>query len=129
MKDFLNYGLYIPPVNERAGKFLIDEKLIKDYSLASGTTLEVSVVYIWPLESLRSFKQLICQVLLVAENSVVKNSRRRKRYYKFHNQKDKRYGIPVEFPVVARCEVLVACWIRNLDVSRSNPTVDTRITA
>jgi len=41
LKDSLNYGLYIPPVNGRAGKFLSEERSLKDYSLSSGCSLEV----------------------------------------------------------------------------------------
>jgi len=33
LKDGLNYGVFCPPVNGRAGKFLDEERLLKDYSL------------------------------------------------------------------------------------------------
>ncbi|XP_013408002.1 SH3 and multiple ankyrin repeat domains protein 3 isoform X4 [Lingula anatina] len=33
LKDGLNYGLYCPPMNGRAGKFLDEERLLRDYPL------------------------------------------------------------------------------------------------
>lgn len=33
LKDPLNYGLYLPPQNGRAGKFLEEERLLKEYPL------------------------------------------------------------------------------------------------
>ena len=32
--DGINYGLYLPPANGRAGKFLLEERLLDDYGLA-----------------------------------------------------------------------------------------------
>eukprot|EP00041_Stephanoeca_diplocostata_P031118 m.962348 g.962348 ORF g.962348 m.962348 type:complete len:1268 (+) comp23890_c0_seq1:180-3983(+) len=34
LTDAINYGLYIPPTNGRAGKFLAEERLLGDYALA-----------------------------------------------------------------------------------------------
>ena len=31
--DAINYGLYLPPANGRAGKFLAEERLLDDYGL------------------------------------------------------------------------------------------------
>ena len=33
LKDGLNYGLYSPPANGKAGKFLDEERMLKDYPL------------------------------------------------------------------------------------------------
>ncbi|KAK6168765.1 hypothetical protein SNE40_019947 [Patella caerulea] len=33
LRDSLNYGLYLPPVNGRAGKFLDEERFLKEYPL------------------------------------------------------------------------------------------------
>ncbi|KAL8583265.1 hypothetical protein ACOMHN_043100 [Nucella lapillus] len=33
LRDALNYGLYMPPINGRAGKFLDEERLLKEYPL------------------------------------------------------------------------------------------------
>lgn len=33
LRDALNYGLYLPPVNGRAGKFLDEERYLKEYPL------------------------------------------------------------------------------------------------
>jgi len=33
LKDALNYGLYMPPMNGRAGKFLDEERLLREYPL------------------------------------------------------------------------------------------------
>jgi len=33
MQDGLNYGLFCPPDNGRAGKFMDEERLLTDYSL------------------------------------------------------------------------------------------------
>ena len=33
LKDGLNYGLYSPPINGRAGKFLEEERPLRDYPL------------------------------------------------------------------------------------------------
>ena len=46
LEDPLNYGLYYPPANGKAGKFLQEERPLRDYPL-SGTIgfLEVSVSY------------------------------------------------------------------------------------
>lgn len=43
LKDGLNYGLYCPPINGRAGKFLDEERLLQDYPLPGAIGfLEVS---------------------------------------------------------------------------------------
>jgi SH3/ankyrin repeat-containing protein len=33
LKDPLNYGIYMPPMNGRAGKFLEEERLLREYPL------------------------------------------------------------------------------------------------
>ena len=33
LRDSLNYGLYMPPMNGRAGKFLDEERLLREYPL------------------------------------------------------------------------------------------------
>ena len=33
LKDALNYGLYCPPMNGKAGKFLQEERPLRDYPL------------------------------------------------------------------------------------------------
>ena len=33
LKDSINYGLYCPPMNGRAGKFLDEERLLREYPL------------------------------------------------------------------------------------------------
>lgn len=46
LRDALNYGLYLPPMNGRAGKFLEEERLLKEYPLQGPIGfLEVSVHY------------------------------------------------------------------------------------
>ena len=41
----MNYGLYLPEANGRAGKFLDDERLLRDYPLSDANALlEVSVI-------------------------------------------------------------------------------------
>ena len=45
LRDALNYGLYLPPINGRAGKFLDEERFLKEYPLQGPIGfLEVSVV-------------------------------------------------------------------------------------
>jgi len=45
LKDGLNYGLYLPEYNGRAGKFLDDERILREYPLSgSATPLEVSLI-------------------------------------------------------------------------------------
>ena len=41
--DAVNYGLYVPPSNGRAGKFLEEERLLADYSLQHPVTMQVQV--------------------------------------------------------------------------------------
>lgn len=36
LMDAVNYGLYIPPANGRAGKFLAEERMIGDYVSSAG---------------------------------------------------------------------------------------------
>jgi SH3/ankyrin repeat-containing protein len=46
IKDGLNYGLYLPPFQGRAGKFLDDCRQLKEYSLAKPiANLEVNTTY------------------------------------------------------------------------------------
>lgn len=33
LRDSINYGLYLPPTNGRAGKFLDEERLLQEYPL------------------------------------------------------------------------------------------------
>lgn len=33
LPDAINYGMYLPPENGRAGKFLVEERLLGDYPL------------------------------------------------------------------------------------------------
>ena len=48
MKDGLNYGFYLPPFQGRAGKFLDDSRLLREYSLTGPVAnLEVSHTYIF----------------------------------------------------------------------------------
>jgi len=45
LKDELNYGLYLPESNGRSGKFLDEERPLRDYPLSGPVALlEVSVV-------------------------------------------------------------------------------------
>lgn len=47
LTDAGNYGLYLPPCNGRAGKFLAEERVLSDYALSgSVASLEVSFGYI-----------------------------------------------------------------------------------
>jgi hypothetical protein len=42
----MNYGLYLPPANGRAGKFLLEERLLDDYGLSGPVAqLEVSACF------------------------------------------------------------------------------------
>lgn len=44
LRDALNYGLYMPPINGRAGKFLEEERFLKEYPLQGPIGfLEVSI--------------------------------------------------------------------------------------
>ncbi len=46
LKDKLNYGLYLPPANGKAGKFLDEERPLLDYPLdAPFGVLEVRNTY------------------------------------------------------------------------------------
>ncbi len=48
LRDALNYGLYCPPINGRAGKFLDEERPLKDYPLPGPIGfLEVRVRNTW----------------------------------------------------------------------------------
>jgi len=45
LKESFNYGLYCPPVGGKAGKFLDEERPLKDYPLAGPVGfLEVSII-------------------------------------------------------------------------------------
>ena len=45
LKDGLNYGLYLPESNGRSGKFLDEERPLRDYPLSGSIALlEVSVI-------------------------------------------------------------------------------------
>jgi len=41
LRDGYNYGLFVPPSKGRAGKFLIEDRRIKDYNITHGSLLEV----------------------------------------------------------------------------------------
>ena len=44
MKDVLNFGFYDPPVNGKSGKFLDEERPLRDYPLkGSPPMLEVTI--------------------------------------------------------------------------------------
>jgi len=46
LKDGLNYGLFCPPDNGRAGKFMDEERLLTDYALPGPIGyLEVLVLF------------------------------------------------------------------------------------
>lgn len=48
LKDSLNYGLYCPPMNGRAGKFLDEERLLREYPLQGPIGfLEVCVIKVF----------------------------------------------------------------------------------
>lgn len=49
LKDSINYGLYCPPMNGRAGKFLDEERLLREYPLQGPIGfLEVLSQHHWP---------------------------------------------------------------------------------
>jgi len=42
LREGYNYGLFVPPSAGRAGKFLVDDRSIKDYNITHGGLLVVS---------------------------------------------------------------------------------------
>jgi len=46
MREGYNYGLFVPPSGGRAGKFLIDDRSIREYNIAHGSLLVVSALNI-----------------------------------------------------------------------------------
>lgn len=76
LHDPLNYGFYLPPVNNRAGKFLDEERPLDDYKLSgmkyrsSGNTSLI----IQTLTSQKTVSSLINKLVLGCANDVSTDS-------------------------------------------------------
>ena len=64
LKDGLNYGLYCPPTNGKAGKFLDEERLLQDYPLPGPIGyLEVCSLLTQGLPPTRAYRFFFFRVL------------------------------------------------------------------
>jgi len=66
LQDGLNYGLFCPPDNGRAGKFMDEERLLTDYALPGPIGyLEVTVTLKLNRNSFRKFNNKSSHFLIV----------------------------------------------------------------